>query len=134
MSENNPQIMSDADLYLLIKKKDKTGFEHLYSKYSCTIYGLALQAVHSGSYAVEIVERTFLKIWDSIDLFINQNASMQVWMIQNLTAVIKDFLLSKNIPYTIKAGRFPFVTAQIEEDKTDNFQSFAASILPLNMI
>lgn len=134
MSQKNIQIISDSDLYLLIKKKDKAGFQYMYTRYSCTLYGLALKSIKSKEQAEEIVELTFLKIWNSIDLFINQKSSMNVWIVQNLICTIKDYLTSKNVCYNLKTSNFPSFTFEISDEKSETYQSPDLNTLTLNIL
>ncbi|WDF45555.1 sigma factor [Chryseobacterium sp. KACC 21268] len=126
--------MSDTELYLLIKERSKSGFEYMYSRYSCILYGLAVKAVKSKEYAEEIVEQTFTKIWKSIDLFINQNASMNVWIIQKLIMTIQEYLTSKSITYTLKTNHFPAFSFELAEEDIDYYKSPDIITLNLNVI
>ncbi len=110
------KIESDTELCLSIKKNNKAAFDYLYSKYACTLYGLAQNAVHSQEYADEIVELTFIKIWNRIACFDNQKTSMKVWILQNLIISIQEFLNSKNINYKFKTDNFPNFSFNLTDD------------------
>lgn len=134
MAKKNVKIMSDPDLYILIKKKDKSGFNYMYAQYGCILYGLALNAVTSKEYAAEIVELTFAKTWKSMDLFINQKSSMNVWMIQNLIVTIKEYLSSKDINYSFRMGTFPSFNFNVEQENSVTCKSVDVNKLSLNII
>lgn len=131
MAENNLPILSDTELYLLIKEKSKSGFEYMYSRYSCILFGLAMKSVKSTEYAEEIVEQTFSRVWKSIDLFINQKSSMNAWIIQNLILVIQEYLTAKQIGYTLKTNTFPAFSFELTEDNDEYYKS--ADIINLNL-
>ncbi|WP_027388092.1 RNA polymerase sigma factor [Chryseobacterium gregarium] len=125
---------SDKALLSLIKKDPEAGFDELYGQYSCTLYGLAIHAVRSQEYAEEIVQLTFVRILDRINLFKDQAASMCTWVIQNLVMTIQEFLTSKNIRYQLKTDRFPVFTFEWEKEADGHYQIADPDALGLQII
>jgi len=103
---------TDHEVYLLIQQKNKAGFDYLYDQYGCIIYGLAIKAVQSKELADEVVELTFLNVWNSIHLFKLQQQTFFVWLVNILMKTSKSYLESKSIHYNIKTENFPEFTIE----------------------
>ena len=50
----------------MISRHDERGFHYLYENYSAALYGVILKIVQSREGAEEIIQDTFVKIWNSI--------------------------------------------------------------------
>lgn len=108
---------TDQELYLLIQQKNEAAFVHLYDRYGCTIYGLALKAVQSKEFADEVVEQTFLNVWNSIHQFRSQKKTFFTWLVCVFIKTAKDYLDSKSIKFTVKTDNFPEFSFNIIEEK-----------------
>lgn len=117
MKTNTDRKFTDQELYLLIQQKNEEAFAKLYEQYSCTIYGLALKAVQSKEFADEVVEHTFLNVWNSIHLFKSQQKTFCVWIVCVFIKTAKDYLDSKNIKFTLNTKNFPDFCFEILEEK-----------------
>lgn len=117
MKTNSIQKYSDNELHLLIQKKNKTAFTLLYEYYGSMIYGLAVHALKSKELADEIVELTFMKVWDSIHLFKLQKKTFCMWLVGLFIATAQDYLESKNIEFVFKNSGFPSFTFEIIGEK-----------------
>ncbi|MCU7619346.1 hypothetical protein NZ698_19365 [Chryseobacterium sp. PBS4-4] len=117
MKTNTDKKYTDQELYLLIQQKNKAGFDLLYSRYSCILYGLATKALPSKEFADEIVELTFLNAWNCIHQFKDQKKTLCFWIINILINTAKDFLEAKNIKYSVKTENFPGFAFEIIEEK-----------------
>lgn len=56
---------NDDELFLLIRKKDKQAFSHIYDKYHRLIYVTALDYLKDSMLAEEVVQQTFLDLWEN---------------------------------------------------------------------
>lgn len=117
MEKETDRKCTDQELYILIQQNSKAGFDQLYDQYGFMMYGLASQALQSKEYANEIVELTFVNVWNSIHQFNNQQKTFCIWMISMLMTTAKDYLESKNIKYSIKTENFPRFTFDIIEEE-----------------
>ncbi len=110
-------LSSDPELYSLLLKKDKEGFNYLYDKYCSLLYGLTLQSVGLKKYSDEIIELTFINICSSIQAFRKQEMKLNIWMISILIQTTKDYLDSKNIHYIFVSGDFPLFSFRLQEQE-----------------
>jgi len=79
---NPPQyILSEADLVQKLINKEQTGISYLYDKYASALYGTALRMVGKEEFAQEILQDTFLNIWDKIAQFDARKGKLFTWMI-----------------------------------------------------
>lgn len=111
-------LFSDPELYSLLVKKDREGFDYLYDKYCSLLYGLTLQSSCLKEYSDEIIELTFINIYNSIHLFQSQEIRLNIWIISVLIQTTKSYLDSKNISYTFIKGNFPLFSFKLPEEKT----------------
>jgi RNA polymerase sigma-70 factor (ECF subfamily) len=51
---------------IVFKRKNETGFHHLYDNYSGALYGVIFRIVQSKEYTEEIIQDVFVKIWNSV--------------------------------------------------------------------
>lgn len=108
---------TDQELCLLIQQKNKAGFDQLYDQYGYMIYGLASKAIRSKDCAEEIVELTFLNVWNSIHIFQNQKKNFCLWIVTILITTAKEYLESKNIKYSMTTENFPDFAFNILEEE-----------------
>jgi RNA polymerase sigma-70 factor (ECF subfamily) len=64
----------------LLKNKDKEGFDILYDCYSNVTYGVGLHITEDEELAEQIVENTFIFIWNNIDKYNPSQTSFDVWI------------------------------------------------------
>lgn len=66
----------------LLRDRDEKGLSMLYSHYSSTLYGISLRILRHEAFAEDCLQRSFLKIWDSIDTYEDQKSTLYTWMAQ----------------------------------------------------
>ncbi|KQR92496.1 hypothetical protein ASG01_11295 [Chryseobacterium sp. Leaf180] len=108
---------SDDELCSLIQQKKKVGFDYLYSKHCGLLYGVALNAVKSQSYAEEIIHKTFEKVWNNINNYKPQSATLNIWILSVLFCTIKEYLAEKNISFKVNCDKFPIFSIQMLEER-----------------
>lgn len=106
MISKDAKIRSDKDFYSLKEKNKKEYFDYLYDQYSSILYGMAIRMIGSQEYAEEIVQQTYLKIWNSIEMYPAQKISFKIWIIQLLVETTRQFLDSKSIIYSLKFNNY----------------------------
>jgi len=74
--------MDVGQIVSLIKSRDESGLAHLYDHYSSALNGIITRIVGSEKVAEEVLQQTFLKIWEKIDQFDPNKASLFTWMVR----------------------------------------------------
>lgn len=65
----------------LLVSKDKKAFEYLYDNYSSTLNGVIFKIVRSEELAQEILQDTFLRVWDKIKDYDSSKGRLFTWMV-----------------------------------------------------
>lgn len=63
-----------------LKEKDQEAFSKLYELYAAAIYGVILKICRSEAVAQEVLQDTFLIVWDKSSLYNEEKASFYTWM------------------------------------------------------
>ena len=72
--------MIDAQIVTRLKNRDKTALSDLYDHYASAFYGQALRILGAEATAQEVVQDTFLKIWNNIDQYDDSKGRLFTWM------------------------------------------------------
>lgn len=64
----------------LLKIKDTTGLDYLYTNYSKALYNIIYQVVQKEEIAEDVLQDTFIKIWNAFDLFDTQKGRLYTWI------------------------------------------------------
>lgn len=115
--EKNLKTYSDDELCRLIQQRKKAGFDYLYSQHCSSLYGIALNAVKSQTYAEDIIHKTFEKVWNNISTYRPQFATFNIWILGVLICTIKEYLSEKNISFKFNCDKFPSFSIQLLEEK-----------------
>jgi len=67
-------------LIKLLKEKDEQGLTYLYDHYAAALNGIILRIVGSEKVAEEVLQQTFLKIWQKIDTYDIKKSTLFTWM------------------------------------------------------
>lgn len=72
--------ISEEELVYLLKIKDTAGLEYLYDHYSKALYNIIFQVVQKEEYAEDVLQETFIKLWNSFDMFDTTKGRLYTWM------------------------------------------------------
>lgn len=72
--------MELTELVRLLKVKDERGLSYLYDHYASALNGIINRIVLSDKLAEEILQQTFLKIWDKIESYDADKSTLFTWM------------------------------------------------------
>ena len=64
-----------------LQQRDVLAFTQLYDDYSATLYGVALRIVRSKEIAEQVIQDTFLKIWDNSAAYDASKGRLYTWML-----------------------------------------------------
>ncbi len=89
--------VDDAELVRLISLKSRAGAEVLYDRYTMVLSLVIIRIVPEKKEAEAVLEQTFIKVWNSFDVYIRQNGKLLPWMIVIARNLIKDTINGKII-------------------------------------
>lgn len=71
---------SDNELIDLIQKGNEAAFEALYDRYARPVMGVVYRIVQNEAVAAEVVQETFIRIWDQVSRYDPEKAKFSTWM------------------------------------------------------
>ena len=84
------------DLAILIKNRDQKAFAYLFDNYSKAIFGVIQTIVNDIEESEDILQKTFLKICNSIDSYDTSKGRLYTWMLNISRNLAIDFKRSKS--------------------------------------
>lgn len=72
--------MNTIEITRLLRSRDEKGLAYIYDHYSGALNGIIVRILRSEKLAEEVLQQTFLKIWDKIDLYDESKSQLFTWM------------------------------------------------------
>lgn len=88
--------LSENDLVQAIRQKDKLGAEALYDMYSSSLYGIIYRIVQHEEIAEDLLQETFVKIWNSFSSYDASKGRLFTWMVNVARNLSIDKIRSKD--------------------------------------
>ncbi len=70
------------EIIMHLRQGKQQGLSMLYTHYSSTLYGIAVRVLGNSGDAEDALQKSFLKIWNSIDQYEEEKASFYTWIAQ----------------------------------------------------
>jgi RNA polymerase sigma-70 factor (ECF subfamily) len=74
-------IPDDQDIARRLKQRDPNAMAELYDKYGGLLYSVILRSVSNQSTAEDLVQETFLRIWNRVHTFDVERGRLEGWMV-----------------------------------------------------
>ncbi|MEM8965952.1 MAG: sigma-70 family RNA polymerase sigma factor [Bacteroidota bacterium] len=86
----------------LLKEKKRSALEYLYDHYNEALYGVVFRIVQQEKIAEEVLQDTFLKIWNNIATYDSGKGRLFTWMLNIARNLAIDKVRSKEFSYKSK--------------------------------
>jgi len=106
---------TDGDLLVRLQKRDPQALAELYDRYGKMVYGLILRIVSDTGTAEDLVQETFLRVWNRAQGFDSEKGAVGPW----LMAVARN----RAIDYLRSQGRR--IQSSVEFNETEHPSLFA---------
>lgn len=116
--------LSENEVVSLLLKRDESGFNYLYDNYSGAIYGIILKVVIYNEEANEVMQDSFVKIWNSIEQFDSSKGTLYTWMLNIARNTAIDKLKSKAFQNDLKNQTLPDFVSDSETLSSEQKHSF----------
>ena len=71
---------SDPELMALVQAGDQQAFEALYDRYAGAVMGFVFKIIQNEELAAELVQETFIRIWDRCEKYSADKGKFSSWM------------------------------------------------------
>lgn len=99
--------LTTEQLITLLLSRDEKGFNYLYDNYSPAFYGVIFRIVNYEEEANEVLQDTFVKIWNSITSFDQNKGTLYTWMLNIARNSAIDRLKSKSFQNDLQNQSIP---------------------------
>ena len=72
---------SDADLVRRLQRRDPRAMAELYDRYGRLVYALIVRVVRDGGIAEDLVQETFLRVWNRVQGFDAERGGLGPWLL-----------------------------------------------------
>ncbi len=110
-----PKILTESELLALLKSKHQAGFDYLYVNYSAALFGIINRIIIDEEEAKDVLQDTFVKIWNNIDNYSSQKGRFFTWMLNLSRNLAIDKLRSANYKYHHKNLSLDRITANLHD-------------------
>jgi RNA polymerase sigma-70 factor (ECF subfamily) len=115
--EKEKTFFSESELIAQLQEKNTKAFSYLYDNYAPTIYGVVLRIVGTEEVAQDVLQETFVKVWNHIAQYSTEKGKLFTWVLNIARNTAIDKLRSKEIKNVQKNDSLSNLQAR---RKTDN--------------
>lgn len=121
LSNQTTYKISEETLITRLRARESQAMSVLYDMYSATLFGVILQIVKVEEVAEDVLQESFLKIWNSFDSYDDKKGRLFTWMINVCRNLAIDKLRSKE--YRMKVATDALPTNGLPGFTSDSFNT-----------
>ena len=127
-SQSRLNSQDDTELAERLKRRDPQAMADLYDRYGRTTYSLIFRIVRNASAAEDLVQETFLRIWNRVRAFDSERGALGAWMLTVARNRALDYVRSVD-------GRMSQNASQLEEmENPSAFTDIEQDILNIDRV
>ena len=112
---------TDPELVRRLKNREPQAMAELYDRYGRLTYALILRIVRNGAVAEDLVQETFLRVWNRVHAFDQERGSFGPWILAVARNRAIDYLRSADgrvvqSPFELEKMEEPALYADFERD------------------
>ncbi|MEO6978220.1 sigma-70 family RNA polymerase sigma factor [Mucilaginibacter sp.] len=96
MSRKRKISLSEEELVLALRNREKIAIEALYDMYSSSLYGIISRIIIDTPTAEDVLQETFVKIWNSFASYSTEKGRLFTWMVNIARNLAIDKIRSKD--------------------------------------
>jgi RNA polymerase sigma-70 factor (ECF subfamily) len=96
LSKKRKISLSEEELVLALQRREKIAAEALYDMYSASLFGVIVRIVNDEAIAEDILQDTFVKIWNSFSSYSTEKGRLFTWMVNIARNLAIDKIRSKD--------------------------------------
>lgn len=96
MSKKRKISLTEDELVLALRQREKIAVEALYDMYSSSLFGVISRIVIDTATAEDVLQDTFVKIWNSFTTYSTEKGRLFTWMVNIARNLAIDKIRSKD--------------------------------------
>lgn len=116
MQTSGSEHIEESRLVRQLQQKERSALAYLYDHYSPTLYGVVYRIVEKEDIAEEVLQDTFVRIWDKIATYDPNRGRLFTWMLNIARNLAIDKRRSKEFTYTDKTDRLDNIVSYAGPD------------------
>jgi len=96
LSKKRKITLSEEELVLALRNREKIAIEALYDMYSSSLYGVISRIITETATAEDLLQETFVKIWHSFSAYSAEKGRLFTWMVNIARNLAIDKVRSKD--------------------------------------
>lgn len=122
-------FLLESKLVSQLQKKDDKAFGYLYDHYAPLLYGVVCRIVGSEEIAQDILQETFVKIWNNVELYDPNKGRLYTWVLNIARNTAIDKIRSKEHKNTQQRDS---LTSKQARNKSDDGSQQIGEFIGLN--
>ena len=125
MGLKNVGTYDESVLVDRLRIKDTAALEYLYDNYSSALFGIINRIIPDKKIAEEVLQDSFIKIWEKIDTYDENKGRLFTWMLRLCKNQAIDCTRSKGYSTELKSTPLDFyVSESKQDDKEGNKEDY----------
>ena len=122
MSKSRKISLSEEELVAALRNREKIAMEALYDMYSASLFGVISRIVTEETLAEDILQETFVKIWNSFTTYSTEKGRLFTWMVNIARNLSIDKVRSKDFRNQNKNQEIENTVNLIDEQKNTTYK------------
>jgi RNA polymerase sigma factor (sigma-70 family) len=96
LSKNRKISLTEEELVLALRNREKIAADALYDMYSSSLFGVISRIIIDTAVAEDVLQETFIKIWNSFSSYSAEKGRLFTWMVNIARNLSIDKVRSKD--------------------------------------
>jgi len=96
VSKQRKISLSEEELVLALRQREKIAVEALYDMYSSSLFGVISRIINDTATSEDVLQDTFVKIWNSFSSYSTEKGRLFTWMVNIARNLAIDKIRSKD--------------------------------------
>ena len=122
MTKKRKISLSEEELIEALQRHDKIAAEALYDMYSAALFGVILRIIQNNEVAEDLLQETFVKIWNSFPSYSADKGRLFTWMVNIARNLSIDKIRSKDYKNQTKNHELEINVTSIDASRNTTYK------------
>lgn len=122
MTKKRKISLSEEELIVALRQREAIAAEALYDMYSSSLFGVIIRIVQNNELAEDLLQETFVKIWNSFSSYSPDKGRLFTWMVNIARNLSIDKIRSKDFKNQTKNHELDLNVTSIDSSKNMSYK------------